>query len=243
MFLLSVLLSRLQERFSYFAVMTGLFLAAIIAILVFAVVTLSMKKVEGVQKETILQKRMTLFHYRPFTKLIVPNLARGFCAGILTISVTIGYYFDILDSRSAGILVILTTAMTILSCMAYPLLVKWSGEGKTLLLSAVIMLISMPRMFLGRSTLAFLLFYAVAYFFMNIINYAVPVAVVKIIDYEVAGQYNGFRMLLHTGGMAMAGFVCVAMLEYLGGVLTMTIAATLQVYASYAYHKILKNHV
>ena len=76
--------------------------------------------------------------------------------------------------------------------------------------------------------------------FYNVVNYAVPAAVVKFVDYDVAGQYNAGRMILHTLGISLAGFVCVAMFELFGPLLTLIFSGCCQLFSGLGYYMFLK---
>ena len=97
-------------------------------------------------------------------------------------------------------------------------------------------------MLLGNSTVLFLLFYGIAYFFVNMISYAVPVAVVKIADYEIMGQYSAGRMLLNTLGTSIAGFVCIPMFKLFGPLISIIISAALQLFSGFSYYLYMKKN-
>ena len=89
---------------------------------------------------------------------------------------------------------------------------------------------------ISGDTSLFLVFYGVAYLLINIINLAVPVAVVRIVDYKVAGQYNGARMLLHTLGTFFASLSCGFMLNKFGTFSTLLLAGITQVISGFSYY-------
>ena len=69
----------------------------------------------------------------------------------------------------------------------------------------------------------FLIFFAVGMIFKTFIDFACPVVVTKIVDYEMIGRFSSWRMALYMAGAALAGVALVPMLETLGGEVTMLI--------------------
>lgn len=238
--ILSVFMADMQVKHDYFIVMRWTFISLFPMLLIYVIATASMKSLGVPQSQTDIDAKISIWKYPPFYILIVPNFLRGFCAGILGMAVTIGYYLGLLDTSSAGILVVITNVVTITGCLLYGKFAMFLGEGKVILFSGIALMISMPLMVLTGDTMGFLIGYGVGYFFLNVINYAVPVAVMKMVDYDVAGRYNGLRMMLNSAGIAVAGFLCIGMLEIAGEVPTMLIAAASQMVSSVAYYRCMK---
>ena len=97
-------------------------------------------------------------------------------------------------------------------------------------------------MFVVKGTTAFLVMYAGMYFCLNIVNYAIPVAVTQIVDYKVMGQYTSWRMLLNAGGIVIAGFVCIPLLEAVGATATMAITGGAMLAAGLVYYIYMKKN-
>lgn len=240
-FFLSAGVSYAQESFNYFSVMKGVFLLAIISLIIYVISTAAMKgNYEMVKADAEEKKKTNILSYKPFSYLIIPNLLRGFNAGIIGISVTVGYYVKLIDGAAASLMVGVSTIATILGCFVYANISQKVKDGNTLLISSIAVCLAMPLMLLGSRTGIFITFYAVTFFFYNIINYAVPAAVVKFVDYDIAGQYSAGRMILHTAGMALAGFVCVAMFKLIGPLTTMIFAGACQLVSGLGYYVFLK---
>lgn len=238
----SALLSALQMAFSYRLVMTLAFGATALILLVCIGCMYSLRATHARPTKQVTARRLNYFTYQPFSRLILPNLTRGFCVGVVAMAVTIGYYFDCLDSRSASVLVILNAVVAAVGSALYPRLSVKIGERRLLLISSVLVFVFLPLMLVWKSTVLFLIFYTVTNFLVNVINYAVPVAVTKIADYEVMGQYSGGRMLLHTAGCTLAGFLCIPLFQLVGGVLTLLIAAAMQLFSGSIYYVYMRKH-
>jgi len=240
----SFILLLLQKSFNFFKVMSITYIISImLPFLCFWVInSFAEIKTENCNDDKKSNKRLNFFKYKPFSQLIFANLARGFCLGIITMAVTIGYYTRHITVESASLLIIITNAINISSPLVYSFISGRFSEKNILLISSITVFIFMPFMLLGKSTLMFLIFYGIAYFFINIINYAVPVAVVRIADYEIMGQYSAGRMLLNTLGTSIAGFVCIPMFKLLGPVITIVISAVLQLSSGICYYIYLKKN-
>jgi len=177
--------------------------------------------------------------YKPFTVMVIPNLLRGFNSGIVSMAVIIGYFVGLLDSFSASVLLIVTQVASVLGYVVY----TWfAGREKTMLLvCSIVMLLSLPGMIM-KDTTVFLAVYGIAQMMITIIGVAVPTAVVRLIDYEVAGQYNGGRMLLHTAGTFFASLLCSTMLKTIGPPATLIVAGFAQLVSGVWYFWYLKRN-
>lgn len=222
---------------AYFEVMSLFFIGATIMIILAASLTFNMKMVNEVfETRSRKEKKINLFFYRPFYQLVLPHLLRGICSGVYTIMPTIGYYYGIIDSISTGYLIILTNIATFVSCYLYSFWARIKRiNGKLILTSSVAICFCLPATLIANSTWIFLLMYFIGYFFVVIVNYATPTLITEIVDYKVMGQYSAWRMVLHTIGMGIASLICVPLLEVFGGIITLIIAGSFQLFAGIGY--------
>jgi hypothetical protein len=241
--LITLLLSFTQKNFGYFEVMKIAYIFVLLLIFAYVAVTNSFKSVYDEKKQADGKAKISILKYKPFTYLMIPNAIRGFCLGIVSIAVTIGYYHKCLDSFSASIIVIITNATTIVGCLVYSRISGRVKDRRIILITSIAVALFMPLMVLRARTLDFLIFYTVVNFFITIINYAVPVTVTKIADYDVIGQYSAGRMLLNTLGTSIAGIVCVPLFELMGVLATVTLAGCLQLLSGLGYYLYLKYYV
>ena len=242
-FALSMILSFLLGRFDYISIMRIAYIVSVFMIALAALVMHLFKENNLQEISSNSSGKTNILKYKPFTYLILPNITRGFCLGMVNIAVTIGYYHKCIDSYSASIIVIITSAMTIIGCLVYSRISGVLKDRKILLYSSIAVAIFMPLMVMRGSTVDFLIFYTIVYFFVTIINYAVPVTVTKIADYDIIGQYSAGRMLLNTLGTSIAGFVCVWLFERIGVVATMAMSGGLQLFSGVGYYVYLKRYV
>lgn len=237
----SAAMSFFTGRFEYYATMLGFFLFGTAALLTSFFLTLSYVPVEPKDYSPVKKKeKKNLFRYRPFFLLVLPNLLRGFAAGILIVAMTIGFSEGITTQSSAAVLTLLLQIGNVLSSFLYTVLVKRVKNSVMILASSAALLLFMPTMLTFGTLSLFYVMYFFANFFVNIINNAVPVAVVGFVDYDYMGQYSSWRMLLHTAGVAIASAVLPSMLGLFGGVWTLLIGAVCQILSGAAYFAFLR---
>lgn len=234
----SATLSFVQQSCGYFSVMQGVYLLSAIFVMAYVFSTVTMKNLSAEQryKKSSNSVKINLFRYRPFYVLALPNLFRGFCLGTVNLIITIGYYTNRINANSASVCIALTYVIMMLGCVSYPFISKRMKEGKMILISSIGTFAALPMMFVHHSTAWFLVFYAIAYFFVTIINYAVPVEVTQIVDYDVVGHYSAWRLLINAMGIAIAGFVCTYLIDFLSPVGAMLLAGGLQLFSGMVYY-------
>ena len=243
--LFSALLSYLTGIFNYNKVMFVMFIIASAAIILTFLTVISYKPINELERKGTKdqKKNINIFKYKPFYILLLPNLLRGFAAGIFGTAMTIGFYVGVTDKSSGSTMALVLQIATLVSSYVYTITSKRKLDDKILLISSIMMTISISFMLVGGNLTVFYVMYLIASFFINIVNNAVPTAVVKIVDYDHIGQYTTWRMLCHTLGGAVASAVAMSMIDLLGGILTMVIAALCQLISGsvyYIYIQILK---
>lgn len=238
-------ISFFQRWHSYFGIMTVIFLLGTLCVPVSVVLTRTMKdngysakKEDRAQTKT----KRNIFRYRPFYALFVPNLLRGLCAGMFTLAVSVGYYQGVLSVKSASVLATVSFVTAFLGFFSYPLLSKKLSEHRLLLYFSIGMVVSLPLMLIGNKTNSYILFYGIVSFLINVINNAVPVAVTKIVDYDMMGQYSSWRLLCHAVGTALGGFLCIPMIDFFGGVITLLIYGVCQLISGASYYVYMRKY-
>lgn len=235
--LFSSLFSAGIKRGEYFSV-TLFFVASAVMMTVFCSLTEFSYKETGKSAAGAKHAdlKTSLLRYKPFIHMMLPNLLRGFCLGIVNLTATIGYYFEILDGATVGYLVVITNAAVMVSCLVYGRLSVRQAEGKLILVCSVVVCIGLSFMLVNKNVWIFLICYGLIYFAFYLINSAVPVAITRMVAYGILGRFTAWRMMLHAAGGALSGFVCVPMLRMLGGVSTMIIVGVLQLIAGAGYY-------
>lgn len=230
----SVLLSFFIRRFDYFRCMQFFILAGLVLLVLSIFVGLSYEdiSVQNLASQSLAEsdrinkqpeKKISLFTYPPFVKLFLPNLLRGYATGTFGLMTTVGYYYGIINAESASWMAIAGYVMVMLGCVIYARMSRFRKDGWIILISSILLCLCMPLMMFTKSPVVYLLLYAAGTLFRDFVDYACPVAITYIVDYEVMGQFSSWRLALYMGGGALAGVALVPMLEHLGGPLTMMI--------------------
>lgn len=240
--LLSGALTWLQTSFPYLRIIQVGLGVAIIVTLIRVFMLCSLKPIHSFEIKKGPVRKFSFLKYKPFSFFIVPNLLRGLSGGLLGMAVSIGYYTGQLDSQSATILAVITSLVTVLGCGVYALLAGRVKERTILLLSSIGVFVFMPLITVFSSTKSFLVFYGAAWFMVVFINYAVPVAVTKIADYDTMGRYSAGRMLINNAGNMLAGFACIPMFRLVGVQITMYLFAGMQLISGICYYIYMKKN-
>lgn len=220
-----------------FGVLAGYFGITVLFFAVAGLVTTSLKSIPNLnnpQKDAEPSTSQSIFTYKPFYILILPNLLRGIGMGVINVVTVIGYNQNLLDATSAGVLAILLQAASISGSVVY----AWIGRrfvGKTCLYAGIVCAALLPVMLMGN-TIWFLSLYFVMYFAQILTAYDIPVAVTKFVSYEYIGQYSAWRMMLLTLGQAVGSSVTPLLLSSAGGIPTMIFASTCLTVCFVAYY-------
>lgn len=238
----SLAVSLLQAVFPYDEIMRVVLLlsAAVAALGFFATLTLRERLPDTPKPPSA---RVRLLGYRHFTALLIPNLLRGLTAGVMGIAVTLGYARGILDARSATLAVVVTGGATMLGSLLYSLLPKRTAPVRPLLFATVAAALTLPLLLLGGAPLFFTALCLITVS-TAVEDIAVPVAVVKLVDGDMIARYTGGRMLLHTLGTALGGFIAMPLFHAIGplGLMLSTAAAHLA-FGIFYYFYFNKAHV
>lgn len=182
-----------------------------------------------------------IFSYEPFRKLFIPNLLRGIASGTYVLLTTIGYYYAMIDASAAAVMTVIANAFTMLGCLIYARLSKKKIDGPLTLASALMLLVLLPGMMIGKNTVVFIAVYALVSLFKTFIDYTCPVICTEIVDYEHVGQFSSWRIALYMLGAALAGLITVPMLDLLGGTVTLLINGIIFVIVGAGYYAV-ANH-
>lgn len=239
---LSAGLTWLQSYFDFFPLMRAAFMLAIVSTVVRILITYSMKQTHQLDIRSGSVRKFHLLKYKPFSFFIIPNLLRGLSCGMIGMAVSIGYYTNQLNSQSATLLAVITSLVTILGCGIYALVAGKVPDRTILLITSVGVFCFMPLITAFPSTVSFLIFYGIAWFMVVFINYAVPVAVTKIADYDTMGRYSAGRMLINNAGNMLSGFLFIPMFRLVGIQVTMYIFAGMQLISGICYYIYMKKN-
>ena len=239
--LISFFLTFCMGKFSFLNVIRGFSFVSIIVVVLACLIAASFRKIENTESYTKpTGEKINLFRYRPFYILIIPNLLRGISAGVYSVSVTIGYYFGILDSVSSSFMNIAVHVGTILGGVFYVWATKKWSTAKIILIFTVLSAVFRPLMLIGNSAAVYIIFYTASYIVITVFSMAIPVSVTEFVDYHVMGRYTAWRMMLQTIGIAIGGFMVPMLLESIGGFLTLLLTGGMNVVTGVGYFIYLK---
>ncbi len=233
----SLLSQYTQISLGYFPAMRLIYPIALGLWIAFMLATGTMKE-HPPAAPTQKKDRINLLTYKPFTTLILPNIARGFCLGIVNMAVAVGYYTEQIDAYSANYVIIITHVLTIVGSYFFSSIAKFFGDRKLLLLCSIGVFVTLPFLALGNTAM-FLVMYVPLYFFILMLNNGVPFILTKVIDYNVIGQYSAGRMLLNTLGTSLAGFLCIPMFRVMGVIPALALSGGLQLLSGIGYYIVL----
>ncbi len=241
---LSASVAYLNARIGFFNGMKYVLCFGLVSLILGFFIIRSTKQTESYKanvRNTQTDSKESIFHYKPFYLLLIPNFCRGICTGVLNVALVIGYHFKIIDGSNAFIVTVILQITTILGTILYAFLCNKILDGTMILAASALVLAAMPFMAnLGMGVFLTALF--VARLATVIIGIAIPVAVVKIVNYTYIGRYSAWRMIVHTLGTALGSGTAIVMTDALGGITAMLISGLCMVLCGVAYYICLKAH-
>ena len=210
-FFAGLLMSALSAYFSYERLMLFAFLIACLLLLIASILQLSQKvhpRSEAMlqseehsqeeKKEISVLKTLT---HPLFYRLLPANLFRGLANGLTTVlavaAIDIGYK----EAVTTALVSAQSLAM-LLSCALFGIISKRISPRLPILAGSLLFAV-LPLMLLKNDFL--LLFVCFLVFFgRTLIDYGVPVVLIRAVPVEMAGPYNAWRIILHNGGTLIA---------------------------------------
>lgn len=240
--LFSGILTLCLGNFEYFNVIFAFSAMGILMIMVSFFVASTYKRVEiNHIEEKCESMKVNLLRYKPFYALVIPNLFRGIGTGIFGVAVTIGYSEGVLNSISGSYVNIAAYVATFLGGIIYSRISGRIKNGKTIIVSCVLTAMALSSMLVLKNTAIFIAMYTLSYIVINIGDIAIPVSVSEFVDYRVMGRYTAWRMMLHTIGTAIGGFITPVLLTIFGGAVTLIVAGVLRIVTGIGYYLYTKN--
>ncbi len=210
-FFVGVLMSALSSHFQYEKLMFFAFIIAALLLIPAACLQLSQKvhpnseamlqqeeKREKASEDVSVLKTLT---HPLFYRLLPANLFRGLANGLTTVlavaAIDIGYK----EAVTTAMVSAQSIAM-LLSCALFGAISKKISPRIPILAGSLSFLI-LPLILL-KNDLLFLAASFLIFFGRNLVDYGVPVVLIRAIPVEMAGPYNAWRMILHNGGTLIA---------------------------------------
>ena len=142
-----------------------------------------------------------------FLHLLAPNLLRGFASGATTVvaiaAISRGY-----DEGVTSVMVSVESVAVFGAGFVFVLLARRLSSRSAILIGSLPYL-ALPLLLVRDNPTILLAAYAVMMLGRNVVDNAVPSALIFAVPVEMAGQYNALRMVLHNGGMLLATGIAV----------------------------------
>ena len=142
-----------------------------------------------------------------FLHLLAPNLLRGFASGATTV-VAIAALSRGYDEGVTSAMVSVESVAVFGAGFAFVFLARRLSSRRAILIGTLPYL-ALPLLLVRGNPVLLLVAYAVVMLGRNIVDNAVPSALIFAVPVEMAGQYNALRMVLHNGGMLLATGIAV----------------------------------
>ena len=224
-----------SKSYDFFKVMTVFFGVGVLMFILNTAVSLSYKELPDATGINEKSEKINIFGYKPFYILLAPNLLRGFHTGVWGVIMVIGNRCGIVDGEKGAFLTVLLQGSLMVGCFIYSRIASKAEDGKLIFFSSILTAVLAPFMLTGKNPILFFVFYLIVSLFKNFIDYGVPTAVTKIVDYRCIGQYSAWRMVLHTLGTALGGIAVPYMLDFFGAFMTLVVAGLFQIVSGAVY--------
>lgn len=170
-----------------------------------------------------------LLRYPLFRNLIPANFFRGFGYGTVSVMATIVLDLGLGESVSLSIVAVQAVA-TIVGCLGFTIL-SHKLSLRTLLIVCTLTFLPLPFILTAEKWVFYFAFSA-AIVGRTFIEYAVPSLMRYVVPADIAGPFNGWRMLLHNAGtMTATAIAAVIPISWL-----LILTMVLQVIAGISYY-------
>lgn len=171
---------------------------------------------------------MTLLRYPLFFKLIPANYFRGFGHGTMAIMATIALDLGLGEGVSLSLVSVQAVA-TIIACLGFTVF-SHKMSLRTTIIVCNLTFLSLPFILIKEVSVFYFAFSAVI-LGRTIIEYAVPSLMRYVVPSDIAGPFNGWRMLLHNAGhMTATAIAAIIPIQWL-----LVITAVLQLISGISY--------
>ncbi len=227
-------ISLIIDNLPYYPVMTGFFILGLLLIVIICLINQSFVVQrehydEDAPKAVKASKDkengfLGVLKSRHFYVLAIPNLIRGISTGLLGLVLVIGIQDLAMNATDSSILNTVGMASTFAGSLIYSFLSDKVSSRKLCLVSALIVMITIPFSIVGGK-LWFYILYFLGISARYIVDGTIPVMVTQIVPYEQMGAYTSLRMMLMTGGSSLASLVGGLLIGNISSFLLFTIAA------------------
>ncbi len=198
----------LAARFAYPLLMCWAFTGAAVFMLAGALLLLSMKPVAAAEAQVSRSVKNVSFRElirRPvFHVFLAPNLFRGVASGVVSVLAGIALHMG----RTAALttaMVTVSSGATLGACLLFAVSARRVPSRTAVFLGSAILCL-LPVLWFAPAGW-FLPVYAVVIVGKTFVDYGVPAALIRVVPDDLAGPFNAWRMVLHTGGSVLGTFL------------------------------------
>ena len=181
------------------------------------------------------------FKNRDTYNLLIPNFTRGLATGVFNVIAVIAISSGIATPASATYITIVTYLAAFLASLAFTFLYNKIPIECLIIVSTVGVFLALPFV-ISRGFVIFILLMFIALFFKNIIDAAIPTALVRIIPEAQIGAYNSVRMLVFTAAQAVATAIMTPMVNLIGYMGALIFAALMQLLCGVGHYVVIHSH-
>ncbi|MBR4941291.1 MAG: hypothetical protein IKZ19_04765 [Clostridia bacterium] len=226
------------KRFDYASVSLCGLIGASVFMLASALMTLSLKIDESAsapEKEKTKVSHITILKSKSFLILALPNFLRGLCMGTIGMAAVIWLADINSDPASTAVLVTISTAGSMLSCLAYSFLSKKIKQNVICIIGSAALLIFMPLMMIGSNPVVFCIFYFLSNVGLIFVNNSVPCRIAEVVPYDMIAGYSALRLSITMGGSSLASLIVGYLIGNVPSPVILISAGILQVISGLAF--------
>ena len=231
---LSVLHAFLVGKFDYYQTMAWFFILSVICFVLTSIVCFSLRETNGEEHSAKNKDFVAVLKNKYTYVLLVPNFTRGIASGIVGLITVIAITKGVADTTNSSVINIAIRIAAFVSHVVYVLVCKKMRSSTVLLSAAILFCVALPFSLIGNFY-AFTFVFLAAYFGISIIDTVIPVIVTEIIPEKEIGAYTSIRMLVFTGGSAVAGLIIMPIADIVGYTGLLVFASVMQAICCVTY--------
>lgn len=226
------------SKFDYNTAMVCFFIGATVCSILGTSVSATLKVSDDAQTKKPENRFSELLKNKTVYFLMLPNFLRGIATGTVGVITVIATTKGILETQSASYVNIITQFGLFFGSIAFAFSCKKIKARKLLLLGTAVFCGVIPFVVSSTHLATFLILYSIVYFFLTIVDTAIPVLVTEIIPENQIGGYTSIRMMIFTAGTSVAGMIIPVISSSFGYSGVMVLAAVCELICGLTYYVI-----
>lgn len=196
----------LSQFFSYSTIMAVAFITSAVMSALCAALYLRMKVLFHTEAENHDQKGLSfptrMVKHPLFYLLLIPNFLRGFVSGVVGIIAIAAIANGYNDQLTSDMVTVEAISLLVTSLVFGALIRKLSPRWGILIGS--LLFLAFPILLVKEQPITFLIAYSLVILGRNLVDVAVPAALMYVVPVEIAGHYHAWRMALWYLGSLVA---------------------------------------